>query len=241
MWKLRIGTHGDLDSHRRTHYQTQPKSLAAKGIAARPHVSTAIVRTDGNFAQGLWETIAKLPSQADAVTVHGRFWGIINRLPQFFHTHPVENVIPPYLEGSMAIRVKDTGSLAKKFVQRAAAAGADYAEGVKTAGADWEAGARAGADNFAAGVQAAIADGRFAKGVANAGSAKYVNRAGTLGAQRFGPGVQAAEGDWAKGSQPYLDAIKSIELPPRRPKGDPGNQARAQAVAAKLRAIKLGK
>ena len=66
-------------------------------------------------------------------------------------------------------------------------------------------------------------------------------RASTLGAQRFHGGVGAAEGDWARGTQPYLDTLKGMELPPRRPKGDPGNQARANAVAVRLRAVKLGR
>lgn len=141
----------------------------------------------------------------------------------------------------MAIRIKDTGSLAKKFVQRASAASGDYAEGVRAAGQDWESNTRAASDNYAAGVQQAIGDGRFARGVAEAGAGKYVGRASTLGAQRFPTGVGAAEGDWSRGAAPYLDALKGMELPPRRPKGDPGNQARANAVAARLRAIKVGK
>lgn len=141
----------------------------------------------------------------------------------------------------MAIRIKDTGSLAKKFVQRASAAAGDYKSGVEQSGQDWESNTKAAEDNYAAGVQAAIGDKRFGKGVGAAGAAKFVTRAGTLGAQRYPTGVGAAEGDWARGSQPFLDALKSIDLPPRRPKGDPGNQARSQAVAMKLRAMKVGR
>lgn len=140
-----------------------------------------------------------------------------------------------------AIRIKDTGSLAKKFVQRASAAAGDYKDGVAAAGGDWETNTKASEDNYAAGVQAAIGDKRFGKGVAASGASKYVNRASTLGAQRYPSGVGAAEGDWSKGAQPYLDALKGMDLPPRRPKGDPGNQARANAVAVKLRAMKVGK
>jgi len=141
----------------------------------------------------------------------------------------------------MAIRIKDTGSLAKKFVQRASAAAGDYKSGVEAAGQDWESNTKASADNWAAGVQQAIGDKRFDKGVANAGAAKFTSRAASLGAQRYPTGVGAAESDWAKGAQPYLDALKSIDLPPRRPKGDPGNQARANAVALKLRMMKVGR
>lgn len=138
------------------------------------------------------------------------------------------------------IRIKDTGALSKKFVQRASAAAADYKTGVEAAGTDWQARTAASGDNYTAGVQAAIGRKAFEKGVNEAGSAKYTTRAGTLGAQRYPSGVGAAEGDWAKGVQPYLDELKGMELPPRRPKGDPGNQARANAVATRLRARKIG-
>lgn len=138
-----------------------------------------------------------------------------------------------------AIRIKDTGSLARKFVTRAGAATKDYEEGVKAAGADWEKGARDGADNYRTAVTQAAAEGRFERGVAAAGSAKFVNRASTLGAQRFGPGVQAAEAEWAKGAAPYLDALKGMELPPRRPRGQ--NAERANAVAQRLHQMRVGK
>lgn len=141
----------------------------------------------------------------------------------------------------MAIRIKDTGSLAKKFVRNASAAGGDYAEGVKQAGGDWESATKASGDNWAAGVQQAIGDKRFEKGVSEAGASKYVERASTLGANRYPQGVAVAEGAWAKGAQPHLDAMKSLDLPPRRPKGDPANQNRAAIVASRNRAIKLGK
>lgn len=140
-----------------------------------------------------------------------------------------------------AIRIKDTGSLAKKFVRNASAAAGDYKSGVEAAGQDWATNTAAAEDNYAAGVQAAIGDKRFGRGVANAGSQKFVLRASTLGAQRYPTGVGAAEGDWAKGAQPSLDMLKSLNLPPRRPKGDPGNQARANAVAMALRSLKVGK
>ena len=141
----------------------------------------------------------------------------------------------------MAIRIKDTGSLAQKFVQRAGAAAGDYKDGVQAAGADWEANTKASEDNYKLGVTQAANAGRFGKGVADAGAAKYTARATTLGAQRYPSGVQAAQGAWAQGAQPYLQALGSMQLPPRRPKGDPGNQARANFVASALRAMKVGK
>lgn len=139
------------------------------------------------------------------------------------------------------MRIKDTAALAKKFVQRAGAAAADYKSGVEAAGQDWADNTARSGENYAAGVQQAIGDKRFEKGVAAAGAGKYTQRASTLGAQRFPTGIAAAESEWSKGAAPYLDALKSMELPARRPKGDPGNQARAAAVATKLRAVKIGR
>src|SRR5262245_33869117 len=139
------------------------------------------------------------------------------------------------------MRIRDTASIAKKFVSRAAAAAGDYKTGVEAAGQDWQTNTERSGDNYAAGVQQAIGDKRFEKGVSAAGSAKFVQRASTLGASRFPVGVGAAEADFARGAAPYLDALKSMELPPRRPKGDPANQQRAQAVAMRLRAIKVGR
>ena len=141
----------------------------------------------------------------------------------------------------MAIRVKDIGSIARKFVTRAQAAGGDYTEGVKAAGQDWETNTAASADNYSAGTQQAIADGRFAKGVREAGAAKFVTKASTLGAQRFGPGVAASEQEFVRGAGPAIELIRGLTLPPRRPKGDPGNQERANHVARALRAWKVGR
>ena len=141
----------------------------------------------------------------------------------------------------MAIRVKPIGDIAKKFVRNAQTAAPDYTEGVRAAGGDWEANTAAGAQNFATGVQQAIADGRFERGVREAGAAKFVTKATTLGAARFGPGVAAAEGEFTRGAAPYLQTIAGLTLPPRRPKGDPGNMERANAVAQALRRQKVGK
>lgn len=140
-----------------------------------------------------------------------------------------------------AIRVKDAGSIAGKWKRNASAAQNDYAEGVKAAGADWEQGARDGNENYKQAVVQAASEDRFARGVAKAGAAKYVSRASTLGPQRFQTGVGAAEAGFSSAIQPVLQTIASVALPPRRPKGDPGNMARSEAVAMALRRMKVGR
>jgi hypothetical protein len=139
----------------------------------------------------------------------------------------------------MAIRIKSTQDIAKKFVSRAGVAGNDYADGVRAAGGDWEANAKAAEDNYKQSVTQAANEGRFGKGIANAGAAKYTEKASTLGAQRYPTGVAASEGAYSRGVGPHLDMMRSLELPARRPKGQ--NSARADAVAQANRKLKLGR
>ena len=140
-----------------------------------------------------------------------------------------------------AIRIKDTGSLANKFATRAAAASTDYKDGVAQAGQDWQTNAAASADAYAQGVQEAIGDGRFARGIADAGAAKYVKRSTELGATRYAPGVNAGKDDWARNVTPFLDKLKSLTLPPRGPRRSPQNMARANMVASELGKLATGK
>lgn len=140
----------------------------------------------------------------------------------------------------MAIVVKDAASSALKFVQRAQAAAPDYTKGVQNAGPSWQANTVAAADTWAQGVQGAISNGRFTKGVNGAGAGKYSTNAAGKGALRYPQGVASAGPAWQENTQPYLQTIAGLQLPPRRMKGDPGNIARVQAVTTALRAKKVG-
>jgi len=138
-----------------------------------------------------------------------------------------------------AINIKSPDVVAKKYASRGAAAGADYAAGVQNPRQDWQAATDASANTWAAGVQQAVANGSFVKGVNKAGTQKWQRKAAGVGATRFGPGVQAAQGDYQNGVTPYLQVLAGLTLPPRNPKGDPGNIARVAAIAAALRQKKL--
>lgn len=140
----------------------------------------------------------------------------------------------------MAIQVKDAAMSAAKFVQRAQAAAPAYATGVAGAGQKWQANTAAANDSYVAGVTAAANAGRFAKGVNAAGGGKYETAAAGKGAQRYPQGVAMAGPAWSNGVTPYLQTIASLNLPPRRPKGDPSNMQRAAMVADALRKKKVG-
>jgi hypothetical protein len=157
------------------------------------------------------------------------------------HRTPVSPAFPLGLVGMAgAISVKDTASVAAKFVQRAGAATQDYTNGVQGAGGKWSAAALASEPNYVAGVTQAAQQGRYGKGIQKRGPAKYQDNASKLGSQRYGPGVQNAQAAYTAGVDPYLNVIKGLDLPARGPKGSPQNQARANAVAVALRKAKVG-
>lgn len=139
-----------------------------------------------------------------------------------------------------AIKMRAIPDLTQKYKTRAGAAQGDYQAGVQSAGPDWEAGARAGEPNYEAGVQEAIGRKRYGRGIAAAGSAKYVKNALELGVQRYPQGVNQGADAWARGFAPVAEKIKSLNLPPKGPKRSPQNQARAAMVALELGKMKDG-
>lgn len=139
------------------------------------------------------------------------------------------------------IVVPDMARTAAKWIRRASSAGQEYTEGVETTRADWAGATAAAAPSYASGVQEAIAGGRFAKGVAAAGTAKWKRMAAEKGSVRFGPGVAAAEGDYSKGFTPYLQALGTIDLPQPGPRGAEGNFQRSMLVGRALNQLRVKK
>lgn len=136
-------------------------------------------------------------------------------------------------------RVKPLSQVVDKFTRNGAAASRSYAEGVANPRRDWAQATAAASDSYAQGVQEAIADGRFARGVENAGTAKQRDAALNKGAQRFGPGIAASGPAYQAGIQPYLQVIESTSLPPRQPKGSPQNIERVRILAEALHNRKI--
>jgi hypothetical protein len=131
--------------------------------------------------------------------------------------------------------------VAAKWIRRAGSAGEEYRVGVSESRADWAGSTAAAAQSYAAGVQEAIASGRFGKGVAAAGNAKWKRMSEEKGAVRFGPGVQAGEADFGKGFAPYLAAIGAVDLPMPGPRGAEGNFQRSQLVGRALNQLRVKK
>jgi len=134
------------------------------------------------------------------------------------------------------MQVKDASASAAKWSTRANGASTDYANGVQNTQADQAGLAAAAANVWAQAVAEAASNGRFAKNVLAAGTAKWKAGVKALGQARYGTGVQGATGKYAAGVGPYFAALSSLTLPPRQTKGN--NAARSNAVVQQLMAIK---
>lgn len=138
------------------------------------------------------------------------------------------------------MQVKSADAVAKKWAARAGAAGGDYQTGVNTTTKDWATETGNASQAWQQGVTAAAGNGSFKKGVDAAGTAKWKAKAANVGAQRYPAGVQAGTPFYQTGIGPVLQTLAAITLPPRGPKGDPGNIARVTAVTTALRKLKTG-
>jgi len=136
-------------------------------------------------------------------------------------------------------KIKPIGAIADKWAEVTPARSGDYEAGIRDASVDWAGPTSAAADAYAAGVQAAVADGRFGRGVSAAGTQKWRNKALATGVQRWGPGVRAAKSDYQAGFGPYREVIAGIALPPRYARGDPRNLDRVAAITTALHEAKV--
>lgn len=139
------------------------------------------------------------------------------------------------------MKVKDAATSAAKWSQNAQNAVGSYKAGVQAPKNPWQASTVAAAQTYATAVTQAVSDGRFSKGVQNAGDGKWQTNSVNKGGVRYGPGVQASQNAYQTNIAPVLSTLSSITLPPRGPKGDPNNVQRVTAIATALRAQKLGK
>jgi hypothetical protein len=138
------------------------------------------------------------------------------------------------------MQVKSADAVAKKWAARAGAAGADYSAGVNGTTKDWATETGNASAAWQAGVTTAAGNGSFKKGVDRVGTGKWKAKASSVGAQRYPAGVQAATPFYQTGIGPVLQTLAALTLPPRGPKGDPGNLNRVRVVTEALRKLKTG-
>lgn len=130
--------------------------------------------------------------------------------------------------------IKSLNAIADKFARVTPQRAQDYAEGVKTTSVDWAQRTAEAQDNYDQGVQAAMAEGRFARGVQNAGTAKWKKGVAEKGQNRFSSGVSTAGPAYQQGFAPFHNVIQSTQLPPRYARRDPRNLERVRAIATAL-------
>lgn len=131
-------------------------------------------------------------------------------------------------------KVKPAAEVAAKFARVAPTRQVDYDSGVKDPSVDWAGPAAAARESYEAGIAESISRQAFTKGIQKAGTAKWSQKTIQVGSARWGPGVRAAEGDYAAAVEPFFTVIERTALPPRGPRGDPRNMERATVMARAL-------
>ena len=138
-------------------------------------------------------------------------------------------------------KIRSISHIAEKWATVTPQRATDYQEGVRNPKKNWAEEAIKAEEVYKEAVTKAAAEGRYGKGVSAAGQDKWQKRTLAKGPSRFSEGVMIARPDYEKGFAPYRDAIESVELPPRAPKGDPRNIERVAIIAKTLHAVKVGK
>jgi hypothetical protein len=141
----------------------------------------------------------------------------------------------------MQVRAASASDAGKKFVDVTPGRQAQFQAGVQGTTQDWAKNTVAAGASYAQGVQAGITGKRFEGGVAKAGTAKWKAQTLALGVDRWPVGVRASGDAYTQGVQPYFDAVKNADVPPRKPRGDPGNIQRVAAIADVQHKLRLAK
>ena len=134
--------------------------------------------------------------------------------------------------------IKSMASIRDKYARVAPTRVTDYQKGVQSPRRSWEAATREAEDRYTQGVQQAAAEGRFGKGVAQAGDEKWSRKTQEVGVPRWAPGIAAGLPDYETGFAPYHRVIEATTLPPRGPTGDPRNLERVAVIARALNEAK---
>jgi hypothetical protein len=112
------------------------------------------------------------------------------------------------------VKIPSAEEISRRYKEGAGRAPSNYAAGIN-ATTDWQ--AKASSDsaesNYSTGVQAAIASRKRQKAVSNVSDSEWKSKAGSLGATRIGPGMQANADKRTKNYEPIRSALASLSLP----------------------------
>jgi len=135
---------------------------------------------------------------------------------------------------SKRLTIGAASDIASKWVDVTPGRVGYYEASVKDAGPAWETRSLGAGDNYKLAISAADIGKRFLGGIKKAGAAKYAKKASTLGVERFPGGVRAALDDFNVGFSPYRDVIDGLEVPDRKPRGDPANYKIGEKIGEAL-------
>ena len=132
-------------------------------------------------------------------------------------------------------KTKGVTSTVDKWQRRAAVASSDYVQGVQNPRVPWDQAAKAAENNYKAAVTQAATEGRFGKGIARVGAAKWLEGSTKKGPSRFVEGVNVGGPNFQERINQVLTTIEGVTLPARGPKGSPQNYQRITPIGEALR------
>jgi len=135
--------------------------------------------------------------------------------------------------------VKPLEDTVRRWVEETPRRSPYYEAYTPAAASRWEANATAAAPVYKAAVTAPDIDRRFAGGIKRVKASKFERKVRAVGVARFGPGITAAREDYSSGVSPYLSELAALDIPPRKPRGDPGNLERVRAIFDSLHKKRL--
>lgn len=118
--------------------------------------------------------------------------------------------------------IPSAADIAKKWGDVTPARSAYYEAETPPAADLWETNTKGAKGTYKAAVADPKISDRFAGGVRGK-AAKFKRKVTDVGIARFGPGVSAAITDMQEGFDPYVAELAKIEVPDRKPRGDPAN------------------
>lgn len=132
-------------------------------------------------------------------------------------------------------KAKPVQQTVDKWQRRAAVAQPEYTAGINNPRTPWAQAAQAAAQSYKTGVTQAAAAGAFEKGVAAAGDQKWHEASTKKGPARFVEGVTVSGPQYQEKISRVLQAIETVQLPARGPKGSPQNYQRITPIGEALR------
>jgi len=126
--------------------------------------------------------------------------------------------------------VPDLTTVVTKWVEEAPRRAVYYEREAPIAANRWEANTIAAEGVYKSAVTAPDIARRFVGGVKRVKADKFERKVRDVGVGRYGPGITAARQDYESGLSPYLEELRRIDVPARKPRGDPGNLDRVKAI-----------